>query len=328
MTTNALHIEGNLISADLLPDMMTGEIKGQQAQDFGFKANDKLEDEIAFVWSEAKSRWAIFQGRLARLAEEDSATSLTREYWAMPLLELLGYQPSYQGKAEVIDNQTFAVSHRAGKLVSPRPQGEGLGEGDTPPIHVIGCRLSLEKRPPSGTPRLSAHGLVQEFLNRTEHLWGITTNGYQWRLLRDCSLMTRLAYIEFDLEQIFNNENFAESRRHRRCRTTAHTDTHAGATELDQQAAHRQCFFFSVKTRDITQTTGNHDRLVITIDRAAHILLVTAEVTAQVGAAEFIVECRPADRTIDHDLQRRGDAIRFASDGRHARVLALRGWQI
>lgn len=211
MVTTAIHIEGNLISADFIPEILGGEIKGQQSQDFGLKATDNLEDEIAFIWSEAKSRWAIFQGRLARLAEEDSATSLTREYWGMPLLELLGYQPSYQGKAEVIDNQTFAVSHRAG-IRENAELGEEIGEEMTPPIHVIGCRLSLEKRPPSGTPRLSAHGLVQEFLNRTEHLWGITTNGYQWRLLRDCSLMTRLAYIEFDLEQIFNNENFAEFR--------------------------------------------------------------------------------------------------------------------
>ena len=211
MVTTAIHIEGNLISADFIPEILGGEIKGQQSQDFGLKAKDNLEDEIAFIWSEAKSRWAIFQGRLARLAEEDSATSLTREYWGIPLLELLGYQPSYQGKAEVIDNQTFAVSHRAG-IRENAELGEEIGEEMTPPIHVIGCRLSLEKRPPSGTPRLSAHGLVQEFLNRTEHLWGITTNGYQWRLLRDCSLMTRLSYIEFDLEQIFNNENFAEFR--------------------------------------------------------------------------------------------------------------------
>ena len=211
MVTTAIHIEGNLISADFIPEILGGEIKGQQSQDFGLKATDNLEDEIAFIWSEAKSRWAIFQGRLARLAEEDSATSLTREYWGIPLLELLGYQPSYQGKAEVIDNQTFAVSHRAGIRENAELGGE-IGEEMTPPIHVIGCRLSLEKRPPSGTPRLSAHGLVQEFLNRTEHLWGITTNGHQWRLLRDCSLMTRLAYIEFDLEQIFNNENFAEFR--------------------------------------------------------------------------------------------------------------------
>ncbi|MDF5727253.1 MAG: N-6 DNA methylase [Rhizonema sp. PD38] len=51
---------------------------------------------------------------------------------------------------------------------------------------------------------------MQEYLNKTEHLWAITTNGYRWRLLRDSSLMTRLTYIEFDLEQILNGENFAE----------------------------------------------------------------------------------------------------------------------
>jgi hypothetical protein len=70
--------------------------------------------------------------------------------------------------------------------------------------------LSLEQKPASGTPRLSAHALVQEYLNRTEHLWAVVTNGYRWRLLRDSSLMTRLTYVEFDLEQILNNEDYAE----------------------------------------------------------------------------------------------------------------------
>jgi hypothetical protein len=47
-------------------------------------------------------------------------------------------------------------------------------------------------------------------LNRTEHLWGVVTNGLQWRLLRDSSLMTKLTYVEFDLDQIMKGENFAE----------------------------------------------------------------------------------------------------------------------
>jgi len=75
---------------------------------------------------------------------------------------------------------------------------------------VTGCRIPLEQRPPSGTPRLSAHALVQDYLNRTEHLWAIVTNGLRWRLLRDSSLMTRLTYVEFDLAQILDGENFAE----------------------------------------------------------------------------------------------------------------------
>ncbi len=198
MSLTGIQIEGNLITFDLTTELLSGEIKGQNCQDFGLKSSNKLEDEIAIAWGDVKTYWAAFQRRLAKLGETETATSLTREYWAVPLLESLGYKPEYQPKAEIVEGQTFAISHRA-----------EAGE-NKPPIHIIGSRLKLEQRPPSGTPRLSAHGLMQEYLNCTEHLWGIVTNGLQWRLLRDCSLMTRLTYIEFDLEQILNNENYAE----------------------------------------------------------------------------------------------------------------------
>jgi hypothetical protein len=193
-----IQIEGNLIAPDMTVDLLAGEIKGQTPEDFNFAKTDKLADEIAIAWGDAKAYWAAFQRRLARLDAEDMATSLTREQWAVPLLESLGYSPVYTAKAEIVDGQTYAISHRA-----------EAGE-NKPPIHIVGCRVKLEQRPPSGTPRLSAHALMQEYLNRTEHLWGIVTNGLQWRLLRDSSLMTRLTYIEFDLEQILNGENFAE----------------------------------------------------------------------------------------------------------------------
>lgn len=199
MTTfTSFQIEGNLITFDLTSELLAAEIKGQNPQDFGLRAADKLEDEIASAWGDAKAYWAAFQRRLTRLDDKDYGTSLTRDSWAVPLLQLLGYQPQYQPKAEIVEGQTFAISHRA-----------QMGE-EKPPVHIIGCRLKLEKRPDSGNPRLSAHALLQEYLNSTEHLWGIVTNGLQWRLLRDCSLMTRLSYIEFDLEQILNSENYAE----------------------------------------------------------------------------------------------------------------------
>ncbi|MFM6401776.1 hypothetical protein [Planktothrix sp.] len=196
-TLTGIQIEGNLIALDLTIDIVSGNFKGQLPENFGLSGSQKLEDEIAFAWGEAKDLWNIFQRRLSR-DDTDTATSVTREYWAVPLFKLLGYNPIYQPKAEIVDEQTFAISHRV-------EEGENQA-----PIHIIGCRTTLEKRPPSGTPRLSAHALMQEYLNRTEHLWGIVTNGLRWRLLRDCSLMTRLTYIEFDLEQILNGENFAE----------------------------------------------------------------------------------------------------------------------
>ena len=193
-----IHIEGNLIAPDITADFLTGDFKGQSVEDFGFSKTAKIADEIALAWGDAKAYWIAFQRRLVRLDENDLATSLTREQWTIPLLESLGYSPVHTPKAEVIDGQTYAISHRA-------TEGENQS-----PVHIIGCRLQLEKRPISGNPRLSAHALMQEYLNRSEYLWGIVTNGLQWRILRNCSLMTRLSYIEFDLEQILNGENFAQ----------------------------------------------------------------------------------------------------------------------
>lgn len=197
-TFTGVQVEGNLIAPDMAAEMLAGAVKGQAPEDFYFAKTDKLADEIAIAWGDAKAYWAAFQRALARLSETEGATTITREQWVVPLLRSLGHDPVYTAKAEVVDGQTYALSHRT-------DPGE-----NKPPIHIIGCRVKLEQRPPSGTPRLSAHALMQEYLNRTEHLWGIVTNGLQWRLLRDSSLMTRLTYIEFDLEQILNGENFAE----------------------------------------------------------------------------------------------------------------------
>jgi hypothetical protein len=194
--STGLHIEGNLIAGDYLADLVTANIKGQSPEDFGFAKADKLADEIATVWGEAKKFWSVFKRSREDANFSESGTTETRKAWAVPLLYNLGYLPTYRGEAEVIDGQTFAVSHRAGS-------GENL-----PPIHIAGCNIKLDKKPPN--LRISSHALMQEYLNRTEHLWGIVTNGLQWRLLRDSSLMTRLTYIEFDLEQILEGENFAE----------------------------------------------------------------------------------------------------------------------
>jgi N-6 DNA Methylase len=196
-TTRPYQFEGNLFVSDITQDLISTDFKGQLPQDFQLDEKAKLADEIAAAWAIAKANWAAFQQSLDRLPADDVATTVTRNKWVIPLLMCLGYAPILTN-AETIDNQSYAISHRV-------EEGEAK-----PPLHIVGCRVGLEKRPPSGTPRISAHGLMQEYLNRTEHLWGVVTNGYQWRLLRDSNLITRLTYVEFDLQQILNGENFAE----------------------------------------------------------------------------------------------------------------------
>src|SRR5205814_1669009 len=77
-------------------------------------------------------------------------------------------------------------------------------------IHIVGARQELGRVATSGRPRLAPHSLVQEYLNRTEHLWGIVTNGLTLRLLRNSTFVRRQAYVEFDLVAILEESRFQD----------------------------------------------------------------------------------------------------------------------
>ncbi len=199
MNFPSIHIEGGLIPADVLDAIAAGEMQGQAPTDFHLPRTARLTDEIAAAWADARAYWAAFQRRLLRLEDDDPATTDTRQQWIIPLLESLGYeQVTYFPTAAIVDGRSYAISHRDGEDESALP------------IHVQGCRVPLDQRPPSGRPRLSAHALVQEYLNHTEHLWGIVTNGYRLRLVRNSALMSRQSYVEFDLHTMLEGEHFAD----------------------------------------------------------------------------------------------------------------------
>ena len=62
-----------------------------------------------------------------------------------------------------------------------------------------------------GAAVANPHGLVQDFLNRSDaHLWAILSNGLRIRILRDSQAISRQSYLEFDLEAMFDGEVFAD----------------------------------------------------------------------------------------------------------------------
>ncbi|HIQ02128.1 MAG TPA: SAM-dependent DNA methyltransferase [Anaerolineales bacterium] len=193
-----VRIEGGLFDPDFFERLRGGRVPGQAPRDLGIGDRSLLE-EIAAAYHDAKRFWEAFQSGMERLPEGDFGTTLTRERWIIPLLSLLGYRLVRNPRAYVIDNQTFAISHRAGE------------NDDAPPVHIAGCRQDLDRRPPERRgPRLSPHSLVQEFLNRTEHLWGVVTNGLRLRLLRKSHRVRGQAYVEFDLAAIFEENRFRD----------------------------------------------------------------------------------------------------------------------
>lgn len=193
----SIRLEGSVLSADILDAIERGECAHQLPKDFGLDPSTKVKDEIADAWAAARAYWAAYQVKITRLKEGATGTTETRNQWLVPLLGLLGYQLNL-AESESLQGKTYRISHRD-------PARDQL------PVHLIGWHESLDRRSTvPNAPRMSPHGLVQEYLNLTEHLYGIVSNGRLIRLLRDSSRLVKLTFIEFDLERIFTEELFAE----------------------------------------------------------------------------------------------------------------------
>jgi hypothetical protein len=193
MARLAITIEGGLISSDLVEQIAATpqDVPGQAPKDFGLNA--RLSDEIQKAFSDALIHWNAFNARLAR--GKESATTITRETWVLPLLEELGFTLTFQRAAAAAGGGTFMISHRLGD------------DPDAPPVHIVASDQELDRR---GDAARSAHALVQDYLNRSNALWGIVANGLTLRLLRNTVRFSRPSYIEFDLEAIFKGNLYSE----------------------------------------------------------------------------------------------------------------------
>ena len=196
MQYTAINIQGNIVSGEILEKIRTEDTKHQSQADFGLDRNTSIRDEIGIAWSAARAHWSAFQMRRERLKDSDSGTSETRQGWMIPFLRELGYDLE-KSTSEFINGKSYAVSHRAANR-------------DGFPVHLVGINQSLDKRPEVGGTRLSPHALLQEYLNNNEHLYALISNGRFVRLLRDATRLSRLSYVEFDLERIMEEDLFAE----------------------------------------------------------------------------------------------------------------------
>jgi len=197
MTFPSIRIEGAILSGDLLTKLDKGDFTGQRPADFGFDSQPKLKEEIVRAWTAAQAFYTAFQHKLEGVKEGNAATSETRNQWIIPLLGLLGYaELEFQSQSELVGDKPFRLSHHL------RSHG-GFH------VHIVGARESLDKKPVTG-PRVSPHAHLQEYLNLTEHLYGIVTNGKLLRLLRDSTRLIKLSYVEFDLDRMFGEELFAD----------------------------------------------------------------------------------------------------------------------
>jgi hypothetical protein len=196
MQFHAIYLQGNILSAELLDQIQNDQtVAGQAPKDFWFDPGVKVREEIQRAWADVKDQYQIFKRRRDHLKDADTGRNETRKYWMVDFFDYLGYKLE-NAPETTLNGKPYKISHRANNL-------DGL------PVHIAGIQESLDRKP-DGRNSMSPHALVQEYLNVTEHVYGLVTNGAQLRLLRDSSRLTRLSYLEFDLVKILEEDRYAD----------------------------------------------------------------------------------------------------------------------
>jgi hypothetical protein len=194
----AVRVVGGVLPPEVLAATVAGDLQGLGSADYHL-GGEAPREAAARAWSHLTGSYRRFRDDLAKLPDGDHAVGLTRERWLSQLLIDLGYgrvAPTPTGGLAVGD-RSYPVSHRWGAT----------------PMHLLGWGVELDSRTPgvTGAAQRAPHAMVQEVLNRTDdYLWAVVSNGRLLRLLRDSSTLSGQAYVEFDLEAMFDGELFAE----------------------------------------------------------------------------------------------------------------------
>ena len=192
----AFRVEGGLLSHDLIERITNAdrELPGNLPEYYHLAAAERLGEAASRSWEYLLGAYLAFRDRLAALPPTDPGTTLTRERWLLVLLNELGFGrvPFARGGLDA-DGRSFSVSHLWEHV----------------PVHLLGWHDQLDQR--NTAKGRAPQSMLQDFLNVSDaHLWAILSNGRLLRILRDATSLTGGAYLEFDLEAIFDGEAYSD----------------------------------------------------------------------------------------------------------------------
>jgi len=196
---SAIRIEGGLLAADFLGRVARFEATGQTEADYDIPKGLKLRDEIGRYWKIALNLWQDFQA--GRQRTDHDAHSFTSKDFLEPFCRhVLGFTDMQAVGQITLAERIFPIGFQA--VVGQVPLVFAA--------HTLGLEQS-DVRFGDGHRRRSPFLLAQEYLNVEDKcLWAIVSNGLKLRILRDNPSLTRPAYIEVDLESIFNEERYPD----------------------------------------------------------------------------------------------------------------------
>jgi hypothetical protein len=196
----AIRIEGGLFPAEFLQRIAALAAPGQAAEDYGLPPGRTLRDEIGRYWTIAEALWKDYRQNRARIDVPAARTGIER--WLVRLLrDVFGYADIAAATSRAMGgDRSFPISH-------------SIHGGAVPLLLTVGDNELDRSHPVFGEEgrRRAPHATMQEYLNiDTAKLWGVTANGLRLRLLRDNPSLTRPAFVEADLERIFEEGLYSD----------------------------------------------------------------------------------------------------------------------
>lgn len=193
---DALMVEGALIAPDMIADVAALKATAQSEAAYRIPPGLKLRDEIGRAWRIAEALWA----RFSQARAVGPLYAATQAFVDDLLRQVFGFTSLEAVVSRQVGTRAFPVRRVAlgGRIpIAIAPAGEGLDRGLD--------QFAEERR------KRSASLFIQEVLNADDAArWGIATDGLRLRLLRDNASLTRPAYIEVDLERIFESGLYAD----------------------------------------------------------------------------------------------------------------------
>lgn len=181
---SSLTLEGNLIAPAMVASIDRRQASEQVEEDYRIRKGLTIREEISTSFRVGQSHFDAF----ANL--QNPSVEATRRFVRAFLAETFGFDDLVPADG--------TLSFFAG--------------GRVPIVVVPPSEEKLDRRSPTlSTDRSRSPAFaLQDYLNdHDDALWGLVTNGTVLRLMRDNASLTRPAYVEADLAQIFTNEDAA-----------------------------------------------------------------------------------------------------------------------
>ena len=210
MDYTSIHIYGHLLSDDILHNVeRDNTLIGNRDQDFGMDIS--VSSAIDYVWSSLRNDWNFYKERAGneRLVNKDPYGTRRARDLMERLLQSLGYKLDRQVTNIEVAGNSYDISYTCTDLGNM--PFVIIGENITTDGRINTLdKCSLDYRAKGNMRKKSAHATMLEYLNATENVYGIISNGQILRIIRNSGQLVKLTYIEFDLRRMLEEDKYTE----------------------------------------------------------------------------------------------------------------------